>query len=357
MIAVLRPLHTGEWGLRDYGIEQIFGGDKNCEHEWGIQKGSRNIGRDDGIYGGIQKTRTMGATTGGRKKHPIDTNFCLKCDAWKGQLGLEPTPEFYIEHLTEIFNEMKRVLKKTGTLWLNIGDTYTSTAQGTYNAPGQLGAGSKLGQRTANHLANYRPFTGLKSKCMVMIPERLAWSLIQNGWILRNKIPWIKPNCMPSSAQDRFTNKWEYIFYFVKSRKNFFDMQASLEPYTKPLDRWGGDKLIDKDRSTWKKGTGRELYRDREMRPDPAGKHPTDVWIIPTVPCPVKGVHFATFPEELCKKVIIAGCPERGILLDPFCGIGTACLVAKKLGRRYVGIDLKQEYADVARKRLEGFLF
>ena len=264
------------------------------------------------------------------------------------QLGLEPTPELYIEHLTEIFNEVKRILKKEGTLWLNIGDTYGGSQQGS----GDTGLSKK---RYRKELLTYKnkPQRKLMPKCLLMIPERLAWSLIQNGWILRNKIPWIKPNCMPSSVKDRYTNKWEYIFYFVKSRKNYFDLDSIREPHkvsSIQRDKQGyrSSPMKGRYKIPWEKRQGTE---DQEFN-HPKGKNPGDIWIIPTVACPFPGVHFATFPEKLCKKAIIPGSPEDGIILDPFCGVGTALYVAKELKRRFIGIDIKKEYCELAEKRL-----
>jgi len=340
---------------------------------------------------------------------------CRACGAWRGQLGLEPDPDLYIKHLQEIFGEVKRVLKKTGTLWVVIGDTYN-------NPSGHHSEKSK-GKQVANCPDITSP--KLPPKCLCMMPERLAWSLISDGWTLRNKIIWDKPNYMPSSATDRFTNKYEIIYFFTKAKTYFYDMEAVREPYTKPLDRWGGDDLVAKGSSTWSKGTGQPLYRDRSLRPNPAGKQPTDIWSIPTRACAIAGVHYATFPEQLCMKAIASGCPpevctfcgkprtrivqklvdmgkkskdvrgdvigvsqtsslyykekqiyinslgwtsckcgsygkhgyEGGILLDPFCGIGTACLVAKNMGRRYIGIDIKEEYIEAAQEQMGRWLF
>jgi len=194
------------WGLRDYGVEQIFGGDADCEHEW-------------------ERERILGARFAQDATRRADpTRHCLKCGAWKGQLGLEPTPELYIEHMTEIFHEVKRVLKKEGTLWLNIGDTYSSSggAGGDYNNGGLKEGQPKYKQGTSS----------LQPKCLCMIPERLVWSLIQDGWILRNKIVWYKPNGMPSSVKDRFSNKWEYIYLFSQSKKYYFDLDAVRENFS-----------------------------------------------------------------------------------------------------------------------------
>jgi len=199
-----------------------------------------------------------------------------------------------------------------------------------------------------------------------MIPERLSWSLIQNGWILRNKNIWYKPNGMPSSVKDRFSNKWEYVFMFSKSKKYYFDLDAVLEPYTSPIDRWGGEQVKEykgkfdgygqdsesygSPRARTQRPQGSSLERERNLRPNPDGKNPGDVFEINTQPFPE--AHFAVFPEKLCEKPIKAGCPENGILLDPFCGAGTALYVAKEMRRRYVGIDVKREYVEMAEKRL-----
>ena len=190
-------------------------------------------------------------------------------------------------------------------------------------------------------------------KCLLMIPERLAWSLIQNGWILRNKIIWYKPNAMPSSVTDRFSNRWEYLFMFSKSQRYYFDLDAVREAHKESSiirDKQGYKSSPMKGRYTMP-GENREGTPDQEFN-NPLGKNPGDIWIIPTVACPFPGVHFATFPEKLCKKAIIPGSPENGIVLDPFCGVGTALYVAKQLKRRFIGIDIKKEYCELAEKRL-----
>jgi len=219
------------WGLRDYGNEQIFGGDKDCEHEW-LGKSWKNQNASGGWQGGAQGgLPSEGQKVANYKDRKIYYQSCLKCQAWKGQLGLEPTPEFYIEHLTEIFNEVKRVLKKEGTLWIVIGDTYFGSGCGTndYRTPASISISRPMlydGPRPQN----IKKHSYLKPKSLCMIPERLAWSLIQNGWILRNKNIWHKRNSMPSSVTDRFSNRWEYIFLFSKSQRYFFDLNAVSVP-------------------------------------------------------------------------------------------------------------------------------
>jgi len=230
-----------------------------------------------------------------------DSNYCHKCQAWKGQLGLEPTPELYIEHLTEIFNEVKRVLKKEGTFWLNIGDTYNS--QGTNMTRHWDHRGKNLERGKMMLVSKDIPL-----KCLCMIPERLAWSLIQNGWILRNKIIWYKPNAMPSSVTDRFSNTYEFVYMFSKSQKYYFDLDAVREPHSEssigralyPVGSFSPD-TEDGHIKLATKGN-----QDRTMvEINPLGKNPGDVFEIATQPFPE--AHFAVFPEKLCEKPIKAG--------------------------------------------------
>jgi len=524
------------WGLRDYGVEQIFGGDKKCEHEWVGEK--KDIKRFDEYESGKSRNeeRFFGDDPtrkfyGQHEKHESNVH-CLKCQAWKGQLGLEPMVEMYIEHMTEVFNEVKRVLKKEGSLWLNISDTYGGSNTG-HTGPAQTkwkavprGEGKSLQGK-------------LMPKCLLMIPERLAWSLIQNGWIFRNRICWYKPNAMPSSVKDRFSNRWEYLFFFVKSDKSVYwtnrktggivtkqpfgikglegldwewkevgvvnenvfnvrvrdaDKERFLQKATeKEKEKYGKSKLkkvsfwtahdyyfdldavrephkYDGRKDTLYKGGPKDMQIGKHERwPNPAGKNPGDVikverkwnevpgqesqsiardhagwfrkdgspivdfekgknpgdfWNINTQPFPE--AHFAVFPEKLCEKPIKAGCPEEvckkcgkarvrivekekappevftnkntppdahtssyvggkmrgqgqklqnwreahppktigwtscdcnagfnpGIILDPFCGAGTAGVMAKKLGRRFILIDIKKEYCEMAEKRI-----
>jgi len=327
------------------------------------------------------------------------------------QLGLEPTPEVYIEHLTEIFNEVKRVLKREGTLWLNMGDTYNAGRSGGW-------AGGKEGFSRPDIAPNQSGVNvgDLQPKCLCMIPERLAWSLIQNGWILRNKIIWYKPNAMPSSVTDRFSNRWEYLYMFSKSQRYYFDLDAVREPCSEvSINRAEYEnRRVEQGKGISKIGHKSDHYGmpARFVKLDPLGKNPGDVFEINTQPFPE--AHFAVFPEKLCEKPIKAGCPEEvckkcgkareriveekrgeavssmsitkergnprkggdiyhpiiesktigwtscscgvdfegGIVLDPFCGAGTALYMAKEMKRRYIGIDIKEKYCEMARRRL-----
>jgi len=327
------------WGLRDYGIEQIFGGNKDCRHEWSREKGRKLRGTDVG------KRKEVYPTI-----HLPDTNLCLKCGAWKGQLGLEPTPEMYIEHMTQIFHELKRILKKTGTFWLNMGDTYSSGSGSTNTGFNERWGNSPGRKKQENPKPKIQ--ASLPLKCLCMIPERLAWSLIQDGWTLRNKIIWYKPNGMPSSVKDRFTSKWEYIFMFSKSRKYYFDLDAVREPFkeaTYERTKYAYNPYKG-DIQGAIKHTGQRKFAENVKSGNLLGKNPGDVWSIATQPFPE--AHFAVYPEKLLEKPIKAGCPQNGIVLDPFFGFGTTGLMAIKLGRNFIGIELNPEYIKIAKKRL-----
>jgi site-specific DNA-methyltransferase (adenine-specific) len=188
-----------------------------------------------------------------------------------------------------------------------------------------------------------------------MIPERFAIGMIDRGWILRNVIIWHKPNCMPASVTDRFTVDFEPVYFFTKKEHYYFEQQ--IEPYDAPLNRWGGASLKSDTtktaqyKETMKIGNSSSFRVGRPIRPNPEGKNKRTVWHIPTKT--FSGAHFAVFPEKLIEPMVKAGCPPGGIVLDPFMGSGTTCIVAKRLGRAYCGIDLKLEYVEMAKARIE----
>jgi len=222
-----------------------------------------------------------------------------------GQLGLEATFEEYIDKLCTIYDEVKRVLRKDGTCWVNLGDTYSASITGNQgNNKSTLMGGKKTQIQAGNRAKQINNPIPLKSLCL--IPQRFAIEMVNRGWILRNVIIWHKPNPMPSSAKDRFTVDFEQVFFFTKSKRYFFEPQ--YEEYLKPLDRWGGDNLEANGQSTWDEGTGQNAYRDRNMRPNPLGRNKRTVWTIPTQPFPE--AHFATYPEKLVEPMIEAGCPK-----------------------------------------------
>ena len=242
--------------------------------------------------------------------------YALRNYGVNGQIGLEETPEKYIERLTEVFMEVHRVLKPNGTLWLNIGDSYNGSGgnhkEGQKNDTGFQGA---LGVRCGGKGARVK---WLKPKDLIGVPWLLAFSLRNAGWYLRQDIIWAKNSCMPESVKDRCTKSHEYIFLMSKSQKYYFDYESIQE-----------EGISDSD------------YPVRNKR---------DVWTIN--PKPNKEAHFATYPPELVSNCILAGCPEGGLVLDPFMGSGTTGLAALNLGRRYIGIELNENYIDIANKRL-----
>lgn len=262
----------------------------------------------------------------------------------EGQLGLESTFQEYITKLCDIFDEIKRVLKKSGTCWVNMGDSYGGW-QGKHHGWPDSKTKATVPQHT-------KPIE--MSKCLVQIPFRFSIEMCNRGWILRNTLIWHKPNCMPSSVKDRFTVDYEYVFFFVKNKKYWFERQ--FDEYTEPLNRWGGDTLKRETSKTQeyfktqKIGNSSALRAGRPMRPDKQGRNKRCVWKITTKP--FKEAHFAVFPEELVETPIKSGCPEQGIVLDPFIGSGTVAVVAKKLNRRWIGIELNPEYIKMAEKRI-----
>ena len=324
------------YGLRSYGtVPQVWGGDRSCNHTWD------NFIRP-GISGGT-KSKKVQIKDKDNFQIVGDSNqsFCSSCSAWLGELGQEPDYRMFINNLTEIFMECSRVLTDDGTMWINIADSYSGNA----SMPGSKKQDSNRGTR---FVQTNKGNLDVKKKSLFGIPDRLKISLIDSGLICRNEITWRKPNQMPQSAKDRFTNDSEKIYFFTKSEKYFFTQQ--LEEYTKPLDRWAGDNLVADGKSDWDEGTGQSNYRNRNMRPNPSGRNMRTTWDINTVPNRV--AHFATFPAELPKRCILAGCPEDGIVLDPFFGSGTTGIVAEKLKRNWIGIELNPEYAEIARNQL-----
>ena len=226
------------------------------------------------------------------------------------QIGAENVVDDYISHLREIFSEVRRVLKADGSLWLNVGDTYTSGNRGR-RAPDR-----KNPARTMT----YRPATpeGLKPKDLVGIPWRIAFALQHDGWYLRSDIIWHKPNAQPESVKDRPTRSHEYLFLFSKSKNYYYDYKSTLEPSN------GGGEMRNR-RTVWSINT--------------EAKHPQ---------------HLAVFPPQLVRQCLLASSKPYDIVLDPFMGSGTAGLVCKETNRKFIGIEIKPEYAEIARARIGG---
>ena len=334
------------WGLRFYGEETktIWDGDPDCEHEWGEEQ----------IF----------AQTGGTKGlHPImftsTSSFCIKCGAWYGQLGLEPTLDMFINHLLQITTELKRVLKKTGTLWWNMGDNYKSSGGPSrhwgYSDPKYLNG------RYVNYIEpSSLPQGNIQPKSLCLQNFRLAQRMIdEQGWILRNILIWHKLNSMPQSVKDRFTVDFEPVFFFVKSKKYYFEQQ--FEPFQESTYQRinYAFNLFKGDIQGAVKSSGQRKFAEHLKQGLLNGRNKRCVWSINTQP--FKDAHFAVMPEKLVEPMIKAGCPKEigfkpGIVLDPFMGAGTVAVVAKKLGRDYIGIELNPEYIKIAEKRIAGTL-
>lgn len=276
--------------------------------------------------------------------------YALRDYGVDGQIGLEDSPEEYIKRLTEVFMEVNRVLKPNGTLWLNIGDSYNGNKVGNT----EVVKNKKVSESNYFHK---KLWSGAKPKDLIGIPWMLAFSLRNAGWYLRQDIIWHKPNPMPESVKDRCTKSHEYIFLMTKSQKYYFDYEAIREQanpnYISKNIRCGGNKYGDKNGHNAQIYSG-NVYEQKKKDKIQGGayyvRNKRDVWSINVKPN--KEAHFATYPPELVSNCIIAGCPEGGVVLDPFIGSGTTGIVANKLGRHYVGIELNPEYVKMAERRI-----
>lgn len=326
-----------------------------------------------------------------------------------GQIGLEETPELFITKLMEVFNEVRRVLKPEGTLWLNLGDSYNGNKQGNTNGTYANGVIDKGKAYATTDNFKKKLVEGLKPKDLIGIPWMAAFALRSAGWYLRQDIIWHKPNPMPESVTDRCTKSHEYIFLLSKSQKYYYDQDAirttvkdsTVQRMMQQIeDQKGSERVPGKTNGTMKAvGPGRNpaphdskggnqgsaagikamrangITRDRLLNYDskekvlrgnenreavynseseiplPDGKaNKKSVWTVTTKP--FSEAHFATFPEDLIVDCIKAGCPEDGIVIDPFMGAGTTGLVARKLNRNYIGYELNPEYIKIAEKRI-----
>lgn len=250
--------------------------------------------------------------------------FGLRDYGQEGQYGLEASPAEYVETMRALFAEVRRVLVDDGTMWLNLGDSYSS--------------GSRM---------------GCASKNLLGIPWRVAFALQDDGWILRNDIIWAKTNAMPESVRDRLSKKYEHMFMFTKSQRYWFDLDPIREEQS-PVSIARATRADMRGKDGWA-----DAYHGnpptglaQSKRNTTIGKNPGDVWNIATRHAP--GAHFAVMPPELARRAVVAGCKPGGTVLDPFSGSGTTGLVAEQSGRKYVGIDISAEYLDLSlRTRLQ----
>lgn len=266
------------------------------------------------------------------------------------QIGLEQTPAEYVAALGEVFAEVLRVLADDGTLWLNLGDSYSGKAgpqaDQTINAR-RAGTGDQ--KRAAMGSASLIHKSDLPAKNLLGIPWRVAFALQDSGWILRNAIVWHKPNAMPESVQDRLSGRYEMLFLLAKSHRYWFNLDAIREPTTGSAGRTWRERKERGEPNRYG-ADGQAAVGTGWFAPNDKGRNPGDMWSIPTAPLPA--AHFAAFPPDLPRRCIVAGCRPGGTVLDPFSGAGTTALAAQQLGRRAIGIDINATYHDIALRRM-----
>ena len=282
----------------------------------------------------------------------VKVNTCVTSPPYYGlrdygvdeQLGLEETPKQYVDNMVRVFRLVRELLTDDGTLWVNIGDSYAGNCSRASNN-GRAGFGNK------RELVTNRISEGLKNKDLIGIPWMLAFALREDGWYLRQDIIWHKPNPMPESVRDRCTKAHEYIFLLSKSPKYYFDNEAIKEPCINSAE----EQIAKRNKKQHRENASKEeakyvkhnfikvekIYEKRNKR---------DVWSVNVKP--YKGAHFATYPVELIEPCIKAGCPDGGIVLDPFMGSGTTAQVAIANNKQYLGCELNTEYKYLQDQRI-----
>jgi DNA modification methylase len=335
------------WGLRDYGVEpSVWGGDGECSHDWEDQiwYTEQSAAKTNGSVEAFSKP---GAANAQRLKDARwRTDGVCKCGAWRGAFGLEPTYQLYVEHAVEIFREVRRVLRDDGTLWLNLGDGYSSHDPGGYrdgeflNPGGRKPAKGQARNRAGNH-------TDLRRKNLIGVPWRVAFALQADRWILRQDIIWSKPNPMPESVTDRCTKAHEYLFLLSKSERYYFDAKAIAEESIYKEGEGGHQRF-------GAPGGKAEIEYGNQVSGNiwnsDGTRNKRSVWSVNTAPFPE--AHFATFPPALIEPCVRAGSPIGGTVLDPFGGAGTTGLVAHRLERNAILIELNADYVAMAARRI-----
>lgn len=355
------------FGLRDYGTASWDGGDPICQHRVGNQ---------------VQDSKAPGAIQSGMRPG-ADASTCKLCGAKRidQQIGLEATPDAFVAKLVEVFREVRRVLRDDGTVWLNLGDSYANNGTG---GNGATGGRDKSTLQSAMPPIGTTPVKksvpeGLKVKDLIGIPWRVAFALQADGWYLRQDIIWHKPNPMPESVQDRCTKAHEYLFMLSKSARYHYDADAIKEPSVTQLElpdangstlsggAYGrhvlGDAIPEKDRRTDKQRGHRRRHAGFNDRWDgltkeqqgSMGRNKRSVWTVATRP--YAGAHFATFPPELIRPCILAGCPVGGTVIDPFGGSGTTAEVAVEEGREAILCELNPDYISLIHQRMSGLQY
>jgi DNA modification methylase len=376
------------WALRSYsGTATWEGGNAECDHVanptatktfgnpvFNENRPSREDTKTAGYYAdvcpkcgatrhdnqlGLERLHDCGAWT--RKDEPYiawryddDTEEKTPYIAWRPKQGFELCGECFICNTLAWTREVWRVLRDDGTLWLNIGDSYASSPKGNKEPSGLQSINYGVGKDVSMKKNIDWSVTGLKMKDMCLIPARVALALQTDGWYVRCDIVWWKPNPMPESVTDRPTKSHEYVWLLSKQPRYYYDADAVREEY-KTADPSGISyrKNGKSDSRVKDKIDGRPAFGDTGFwQPEGAGRNLRSVWQIATQS--YSGAHYATYPEKLVEPCIKAGCPEGGIVLDPFAGSGTTGVVARRLGRSFIGLDLSYQYLhDNARTRLE----
>jgi DNA modification methylase len=360
------------WGLRKYSGEQelVWGGRDGHKHAWGGQipprgKSNWNTFFSEDHPNGVKSSESL------HESQVTNHGAHCHCGAWRGAFGLEPTIEMYVQHSVEILREMWRVLRKDGVLFWNIGDSYHNGDKGGYRK-GRLGLRSEI-QRSnmAGDIPgapNRNPQMGLKPKDLCLIPERMALAAQADGWWVRSMIIWAKPNPMPESVTDRPTDSYEYIVMLTKAERYFWNADAlSMEPSESSLSRLrqpnleiqeGSERVPGKTNGPMKAcfggrnkhaGYGNRKHSGREDEGNYIENRVNvrNVWVFS--PQPYREAHFATFPEELPRRCILAATKVGDTVLDPFAGSGTVGRVAIELNRKAILNDLA--YHDLSEKR------
>ena len=276
--------------------------------------------------------------------------FGLRDYGESDQMGLEETPDAYVEEMVLLFREVWRVLADDGTLWLNLGDSYNGSGKGA-NSDGSAGKAGKLNQGnqgTQQGKFKKSDVNGLKPKDLIGIPWRVAFALQADGWYLRQDIIWAKPNPMPESVTDRCTKSHEYVFLLSKSPRYYYDHKAIKEHALHPNIKHKSNKKPEGASVAYIGNPPTNLGRAGTS--DDGLRNKRDVWTIATKP--FRGAHFAVMPEALVEPCVLAGSAEGDTVLDPFTGSGTVAVVALQHGRNFVGTELNPEYGEIAKDRI-----
>ena len=338
------------FGLRDYGLPpSVWGESQECDHEWGTEI----VNRKGGV--GQNKGLTNPPDSGYRQARDTDAQvlgqgaFCRRCGAWRGCLGLEPTPELFVTHLVEVLGEVRRTLRDDGTLWLNLGDTYANRANAAAGVSGRGDRARVLPPRQ-NTVAN-----GIKQKDLIGIPWMVAFALRADGWWLRSEIIWHKRNGLPGggrvvSKPDRFH---EHIFLLAKSDRYYYDADAIREDSDPEQEAHNERYAREYDAATTNADSrqpGAVNHVGIHSRPGKSGRNKRSVWRVSTNR--LSHAHFATFPPTLIEPCILAGSRKGDLVLDPFSGAATTGLVSIRHGRSFVGLELNPEYVELGRQRI-----